>query len=176
MSSKAPISGTETGTPAWAIKRLTEDGLVSLMNDLVDKEKDGLKEEQCEVVKGALQKLANQATEIPDGGILRPPLFKALEGFLDRYTDWNYHPEDPEVDPIQYRREALRVLRRQRHKIAKLKRKNYRIMNDELDLLFVVNMYKTLGEIPQALPGMFKGVGRALEDFLKRLPPGLGVT
>jgi hypothetical protein len=175
LSKKNETDIIETGTPAWAVKRLTEDGLVSLMDDLVDREKDGLEFEQCEVVKGALQKLANQASQIPDGGILRSPLFKAMEQFLERYSDWNFHP-DPEINPIEYRREALRVLRRQRHKIAKLKRKNYKIMNEELDLLFVVNMYRTLGEIPQALPGMFKGIGRALEDFLKKLPPGMGLT
>ena len=176
MSKKSEPEITETGTPAWAVKRLTEDGLVSLMDGLVDREKDGLEFEQCEVVKGTLQKLANQASQIPDGGFLRPALFKALEQFLDRYGDWNYHPEDPTINPIEYRREALRVLRRQRHKIARLKRKNYKIMNDELDLLFVVNMYRTLGEIPQALPGMFKGIGRALEDFIKKLPPGMGLA
>ncbi|MGI9105821.1 MAG: hypothetical protein ACR2G4_06195 [Pyrinomonadaceae bacterium] len=64
----------QRGTPLWAFKRLREDALVMLMNDLVNAQNYGLTDEQCNQVKLALGQVVNCASAIPDGSMFRRAL------------------------------------------------------------------------------------------------------
>jgi hypothetical protein len=157
------------GTPAWAIQELRKDALVAFMTDLLAREEEGITQEQCDTARKGLERLAIEASAIPDRLPLRRSIMGCLEKFTAAYVEWN-EPPGPGEAQVAARRKALKKMRRARHKLAEALRKNPYILANELDLKLVRGMYDALGEIVKTLPEVFENLVKAVERFSRRAP------
>lgn len=157
------------GTAAWAMQEFREDVLVGFMGDLLEREENGITQEQCGVARKALEKLAIEASAISDRLLFRRSIMGCVEKLTAAYVEWN---EPPGAGPAQVkaRRKALKKMRRARHKLAEAMRKNPYILANELDLDFVKGMYGAIGEIVKVLPEIFENLAKAVERFSRRAP------
>jgi hypothetical protein len=157
------------GTALWGINLFRADALSQLMNDLLYREKVGLLDEQCDKVKLALGEVVNVASSIPDGSWFRGAIWQELQDFADIYTNWNSHyGNDPAI--VQRRQLELRKLRDKRNRIARRIRKNQHVLQNELDLRLVDNMYAAFGKLVHSLPDVFVNLAKAIERFTERKP------
>lgn len=155
------------GTPLWGINLFRADALSQLMNDLLHREKLGLLDEQCEKVKLALGEIVNVASSIPDGSWFGGAIWQELQDFADIYANWNSHyGNDPAI--VQRRQSELRKLRGKRNRIARRIRKNQHVLQNELDLRLVDDMYAAFGKLVHALPEVFVNLAKAIERFAER--------
>jgi hypothetical protein len=166
MAKKNKLQIGQRGTPSWAYNRLREDALVQLLNDLVVAEKKGLNRKQCDLVKEAMAQMVNAATAIPDGSFFTRPIWQDIKKFEDTYWSWNDHKVE-DYYAVEHRRKELERLRKIRHKIAKRARKNLAVLDQELDIQLVKNVYEALGNLVTAAPDIFKNIARAIERFGK---------
>lgn len=165
MAENAKLQLGERGTASWAFDRLREDALVQLLNDLVAAQRRGL-EKECDLVKAALAEIVNAATAIPDGSFLTRPIWKDVKNFERSYWSWN-DPKGRSIEAVEHRQKELERLRKLRHKIAKRARKNKAVLDHDLDIQLVRNVYEGLGKLVTAAPDLFKNVARAIERFNK---------
>jgi hypothetical protein len=156
-------------TAAWAVQELRKDALVGFMQDLHEREQEGITQEQCDIARKGLEKLVIEASAIPDRLFLRRSIMSRLEQLTAAYIEWN-EPPGPGPAQVAARRKALRKMYRARHKLADAMRENPYILANELDLDLVKGMYEALGEIVRALPEIFKNLARAVGRFSRRAP------
>ena len=149
------------GTPLWSVNRLRSDLLVGFLDDLLVQESVGLADDHCRQVKIALGQMTNAAAAMPDHSFWRGPIWKDLEKFEDIYAEWNSH-QGPDPVVIQARRRALRKLRGRRHKLAHRVRRSQFVLQNELDLKLVSDLYAAMGSLSKALPEVFVNVSRIL--------------
>lgn len=155
------------GTALWGINLFRSDALSQLMNDLLHRERIGLLDEQCDKVKLALGEIVNIASSIPDGSWFRGTIWKELQDFADIYSHWNSHSgNDPDI--VQRRQTELRKLRDKRNRIARRIRKNQHVLQNDLDLQLVDNMYAAFGKLANSLPEVFVNLAKAVERFMDR--------
>lgn len=157
------------GSALWAFNQFRTDALTQLLNDLTALEQVGLKIDQCDRVKRTLAELTNIATAIPDGSYFRSAIWKEFEHFSDIYAQWNSH-EGGDPAFIKRRQTELRRLRARRHKIANRIRRNQHILQNDLDLKMVSDMYRALGSLTKALPEIFLSLAKSVERFADRMP------
>jgi len=156
------------GSVVWGINLLRSDALSRLLDDLVDLEETGLRREDCRKVAIALEKLANQASSVPDHTWWRHTIYGEVEKFKEMYDQWNYN-EGSNSEAIYRRKVALKELRARRNLLATTIRKNQYIIQEELDLALVDSMYSALRELNLALPALFKNVGKAVARYYSRM-------
>ncbi len=152
----------ERGTLIWELNCLRSDLMPNLLDDLVSFEKKGLEEEQCDEVKKALSKLVNAAVAIPDGSFLRKAIWNEFECFEKIYHAWNDDERGESDVARKHRKQQLENLRDQRHRIAKTIRKNYAILENELDLLLLKASHQAMADLVTAVPDLFKELGKAV--------------
>lgn len=154
------------GSVVWGVNRFRSDALSSLLDDLLVQEHSGILEQQCNQVKIALGFLVNKATSIPDsrGFWWRTTIWEELQDFLDIYEKWNSHYGD-DLDSVKKRKVALRKLRAKRNRIATKIRKHQHVIQSELDLKLVEDMYEALGKLTKAFPDLFVELGAAVARF-----------
>ena len=166
MSKRKSAQVGQQGSPSWAFNRLREDALVQLMNDLSNAQQAGLNKPACDLVKDALAKAVNCATAIPDGSFLTRPVWKDMRRFEITYHSWN-EDKTPEPEAIKHRRKELERLRDLRNKIARRTRKNFAVIDKELDIKFVEDVYSAFGNLVTFAPEIFKSLAGALARFSK---------
>lgn len=164
MPTKIQKLDASRGTAVWGINRWRSDALVSLLDDLMDREEEGLEHYQCKQVQIALGYLVNAATSIPDDAWWRGTIWRELQEFSDAYERWNSH-EGKDAELVKRRKQALVALRKRRNRIATKIRKHQYIIQNELDLKLVDDMYRALGALPTAFPELFKKLGSAVRRF-----------
>jgi hypothetical protein len=155
------------GTIVWGINALRSDGLTRLLDDLVDLENTGLEQKQCAHVKTALSKITGHAAAIPDGSFWRGTIYQEFEAFADVYEQWNSR-EGVDAHAIAHRKEHLRKLRWQRNRLATRIRLNQFVLQNELDLELIENMYIALGDLAKSLPEIFKSLAEAVARYERR--------
>jgi hypothetical protein len=160
-----PPIDTRRGTAIWAFNEFRRDALTNLLDDLLNLEQQGLPDEMCAQVKKFLGHLTNRAASYPDGSFLKGGLWKEFSEFEERYKRWNDHKGS---DANKKRRKSLRDLRDQRHRIAKKAREHGHILSEELDLKLVNDIYEAAGELPKALPQVFKGLAGSIRRFNRK--------
>jgi hypothetical protein len=161
--SVAQVDATE-GTPLHALNRLREDALPRLLDDLMVMERKGLEPQQCNEVKTALGKLVNAATGVPDGGFLKPVVWKEFERFERVYHHWN-SKEGPSPEAVAIRKEALKKLRQRRHRIVRAIRHNQYVLANELDLQLITASYAAFAGLTKAVPEVFVNLSKAVARF-----------
>lgn len=166
MAKETSLEVGQYGTPSWAFNRLREDAFVQLMDDLASVQYQGLKPEDCERVKIALAKAVNCATAIPDGSFFTKPIWQRIKAFEITYHSWN-EPKGADPFAVEHRQKELERLRKLRHKLAKTTRKNLAVLDKELDIKLVEDVYQALSNLVTSAPETFKNVARALERFSK---------
>ncbi len=161
---RSPVDARR-GTPLWGVNSLRSDALTNLLDDLFLLEKSGLDDEQCQKVKTALGLVTNRATSLPDGSFWRTSIYSELERFEHAYIDWNSGSKfEPDTDR-RHRDACLKKLRRQRQRIAKKIRVNQYILQNEIDLRFVDDMYDALGGLIRALPNVFMELQKSVDRY-----------
>ena len=165
MSSRSKAVGKK-GSPVWGVNYFRRDALVSLMDDLVEREKEGLADEECQHVQRCLSRLANAAAAIPDHSFWRTTILKEMQGFADIYLKWNSHTGE---EAPRKRRLELSNLRKKRNRLASAVRTNQYILENELDLALVESMYQAMGSLAEVLPEIFKNLGGSVSYFNKEL-------
>lgn len=169
-----PVKDTKTvldakrGTAVWGMNALRSDALTHLLDDLVDLEKFGLSDENCDEVRRALEKLANRASELPDGSFWMTSVHSEIESFVEVYRRWNSSGPGPESEKQLHRVACVKDLRSVRQRISKRIRQNQYVIQHELDLKFVEDMYGALGGLVSALPETFKGLAKSMSRFEER--------
>ena len=158
------------GSVVWGFNAFRRDALVNLLNDLLERKENGLNKTECDLVAKAIGKIVHIATAIPDGSWVRGAIWKELQNFEKIYERWNSHEgNDPEI--VKNRIKELKNLRKSRHNIARKVRKNGHIIDKELDLTLVEDMYAAFGGLVKALPDIFTNLSRAINHFNKRKKP-----
>lgn len=152
------------GTALWGMNRLREDALPHLLDDLLVLEQRGLDGPTCAQVKLAIGKIVNAATTIPDGGLLKPVIWKQFAVFESLYHDWNSR-EGEDDEAAAHRRGMLQKLRKRRHKIAKSIRRNQHILANELDFKLIDACYDAVSDLTKAVPNLFVNLSKALLRF-----------
>jgi hypothetical protein len=152
------------GGSAWAFNRLRDDALVQLLNDLTMAQMNGLDFATCKLVKDALAMAVNCATGIPDGSFLTRPIWKDMRKFEITYHSWN-EPKSPEPDAIAHRGNELQRLRNIRHKLARRTRRNLAIIERDLDIQMIKDVYTGFGNLVTCAPEIFKNLASALNRF-----------
>ena len=153
------------GTVIWGFNRFRSDALVQLLNDLLEKENEGLSDNHCEHVTKALGQVVNLATAIPDGSWFKSAVWKELQDFEKLYQEWNSHTGE---DALRKRKKTLQSLRKKRNRIAKRIRRNQFILENELDLKLIEDMYGAFGQVTRALPDIFRNLAGAVGRFQKK--------
>ena len=151
----------QRGTAIWALNRYREDALTSLMDDLIELEADGLPDGECQLVRRALERGANEAAGIPDGRF--KTILAAFERLVSDYDEWNRNPATADD-----RRRRLRRLRKTRHLLANRIRKNAHVLEGKLDLEIVDAQYAALDRLIRALPEKLPRLAKAVGRFAKR--------
>jgi len=135
------------GSALWAFNSYRRDALTSLLDDLVLAEETGLKPEECRLVRQALERGANKASEIPDGWFKN--ILGAFEELVADYEKWN-DPTGTDPATMLERRNRLKRLRKTRKKLSDRIRKKTHVLNN-LDLQIVEAQYAALNELIRAL-------------------------
>lgn len=164
---QSKIFNANRGTAAWGFKQFKEDALVQLMLDLFERESSGLDDEQCKIVSKSLEKISIQLSAIPDKFWIRSSIMEAFDKLKDAYIKWN-EIEGSDEKAAKSRRKALKKMRKCRHKLSTVVRKNMYILSQAIDLKLVENMYEALGAIPKVLPEIFINLAKALARFHKK--------
>jgi hypothetical protein len=137
-------------SPGWAFDRFRSDALPRLLDDLGPVNHQGIDEADCQRIKAALNEIANQASNIPDGTIFRKAIYQHLETYFDLYSKWN-DVKGIDRDAQQRRNAVVKEIRACRHALAKACRKNIHVLNKELDLKNVDSFYAALRKLVQAV-------------------------
>jgi hypothetical protein len=167
--SSANLPDARRGTVLWGFKSWRSDALVGLMHDLVDIEASGLSENECAEVKRTLEKICNAFSAIPDRKFLRGTIWDAMTKFADAYGYWNdeYRKPGNAARAIELRKKGIRMMQNYRNLLAARQRKNQHILQNEVDLKLVNDLYGVCGELVKSMPTLFKTLGIAVEAFAK---------
>ena len=150
------------GSALWALNRYRRDALTSLLDDLVSAEEDGFQPEECRLVRQALERGANMAAQIPDGGFMT--ILGAFENLVKHYEKWN-DPTGTDPATVKERRARMRRLRKTRKKLAERIRRNTHALDKNLDLRIVEAQYTALEELTRALPKLLPKLTKAVVRF-----------
>jgi hypothetical protein len=155
------------GSAVWAFKRMKEDALPALMDDLLEVQDSGIRDDQCKRIEIALGKMVNTATSMPDGNLFRAAIWQVMQKFEETYSSWNT-PTGNSPEAKIHRRRALKTLRKLRHKIAKKTRKHAHVLAENLDLRLMEEIYDSLGNVVSSGPEIFKELSKAVTRFTQR--------
>jgi len=164
---KIPTTYAVQGTSIWGFNKFKQDALVKLMLDLHQLEYDGLNDEQNQIITDALEKISISLSEIPDDFLFRSSIMSAFDKFKDEYIAWT-EVKGSDWEALRKRREIMEKMKKRRHKLAAITRKNQYILSENLDLKLIENIYEALGSIPNALPDLFRNLGSAVNNFLQK--------
>ena len=167
MSNNLVVLG-QRGTTLWAFKRTKEDALTALLDDLLETEKSGLDDPQCDAIKKSIGHIVNWSTAIPDSSFFRKSISEVLKKFEDEYHYWN-RPKGTDEKTIKHRHDKLNALRKLRQKVAKKARSHGHELEKELDLKLIEDVYKALGDVVSTCPEIFKNLSKAVSRFEKGL-------
>lgn len=155
------------GTAIWGFNQFREDALVQLMIDLLDKESCGLDREQGELVAKSLEKVSIYLSTVPDRFWIRSSIMGAFDKFKNLFLKWN-EINGADKKTLKSRRNALKKMRKARHKLATVVRKNMFILSKALDLKLIEDIYEALGALPKTFPKIFLNLAKALTRFQKK--------
>ena len=152
------------GTALWGINRFRSDALVQLLNDLAGFQEAGIESQPCRQVSSTFAKITNLSSTSPGGSFWHKSIHVLMQEFQNHYIRWSSH-QGP--DAAEARRKTLQDLRKTRSRIANRVRENQFILQNELDLRLIQNMYEAMGELATSLPDRFKNLSRAVARFGK---------
>lgn len=161
----------ERNTAVWALNRLREDALPRLIDDLRDKHEEGIPEDVCVEVKATHQKLLDFASTVPDKSLLHKSILPVLEKYSEQYIAWNNIDGDDD-ESREKRRAAIKELRKTRHGLATVVRKNLHVLDNELDISLIDSMYKALSDLVTAAPNFFNTLAGAVARYFDRRKGG----
>jgi hypothetical protein len=159
------------GSSLWAFKQWRRGALVALMHDLIDLTDTGFRTaDECTQVKRSLEKVCVLLSAVPDRSFLCGSMMGAMQRFADAYAYWNDEPHKPENAhrAKEIRQKGMRRMQNYRHQFAKYERRNMHILQNELDLKLVTDLYAALGVLTASLPDVFKGLRKSIERFGQR--------
>jgi hypothetical protein len=160
-------NAAERGTALWAFKRVKEDALPALMDDLLEVQAEGIHNDQCHQIETALGKMVNMATDIPDGSLFRAAIWEVMQKFEKTYSSWN-KPKEATPEAARHRRQELEKLRKLRNKLTKKCRNHGHIISQKLDLRLVEEVYEALGNVVASGPELFRELAGAVARFNTR--------
>jgi hypothetical protein len=111
------------------IENIRHYHILALLDDLQAREKQGLEDEQCDLIKAALAKLSNAAAEIPDGSFYSRIILAETEKMAEAFQKWNGIVGEDKL-AAKKRRAALRKLRSQRQRLAKRLHLNHFVLQN----------------------------------------------
>jgi hypothetical protein len=155
----------ERGSIVWSLTFLRSNTLGALLNDLLELERHGLAEEECQRVKIVLGRLANSASDIGETAFWGGMIHEDLEEFEDLYATWNSHagPEAP-----KHRRDTLRELRKARRRFADKAGQVRAVLSNELDEKLFDEVYSAIEEMCKKYPEKFLSLQKSARTFRKR--------
>ena len=113
--------------------------------------------------------MVNWATAIPDGSFFSKGIQKVIKQFENEYLSWN-EPPDKGEEAIEHRKKKYDKSRHLRHKIAKKARRHAHVLNQELDLDLIDDVYKALGDAVKAAPDVLKNLSSAVKNYFEKHP------
>ena len=155
------------GSTLWAFNHFRSPMLTSLLNDLVDLERTGLSQENCQLVTRALDYFTNSTTEVPSGGFLTGKLYPQVEKFSALYQEWNEIQGQSEVAVFE-RKQSLEKLRKQRQKITDTTRSLQFELSNNLDKKILADTYQAIGEMINLVPNVFNNLSKSFGDYIRR--------
>ena len=155
------------GSALWTFNYYRWQMLTRLLDDLVEREREGLPQDYCDKLTLALERFVNATTEIPSGGILVGELSPLVDRFTVLYREWNgiHGTADAAIGERRYK---LAELRKQRQKISNKSRQVQYAIEHELNHSLMDASYKALSDLITLAPGLFKNLAEALKEFVKR--------
>lgn len=157
----------ERNSTIWALNSLRQDALPRMLDDLGATSMDGIPETVCREVRSAHDKMVDLATIIPDKSFFRKSVWKTFEQYAEAYAKWN-DVKGNDTASQKKRRDALSKVREKRNALATAIRKNQHIIDSEIDIKLVDDMYAALGGVVKKAPELFVELGNALTRYGKR--------
>lgn len=151
-------------TAVWGFDIFRQDALPRLLDDLGATNQKGIPEEICDLVKGTHDRMTDIASTLPDKSFFRKSVWQAFDGYAEAYALWNDVEGDDPATQIE-RRKALKNVRNKRNVLATTVRKNRHVLESELDLKIVDDIYATLGDLVKNAPEYFQKLGAAVSRY-----------
>ena len=149
------------GTPIWEFNQFRIYVLSGLLDDLSDREKEGLREEQCRQVRTALSRVNDIADRADDRSFWKRNIKKHVKKLLDIYLEWNDHEgTTPEI--VARRRKDFSKLRRCREMASNKWGQKQQVFANELDARMVEALYEAFNGFCNAYPQIFRHTRRAI--------------
>lgn len=165
----------QRGSFVWACERFNRDGLTQLLNDLSNRETQGVSQAVCLEIQASLACVVNEATEFVESGIFARPLYIELQKFEEEYKKWNGPDEDRSVEACAHRMECIKRMRKYRQKsnkrmksYLKKMRRDQHILSQEYDLKAIDNIYDAFARICEKAPEIFSHLAKAVKKYSKR--------
>jgi hypothetical protein len=155
----------QQGTALWAFKRMKEDLLPSLFEDLNQSVDDGLREEQCDLVKEVLRILVAASTTGIQNSSTSPSIteiWEVLDELREMYFRWN-----DEAQTAQERKAILSEMKQLKDKISRKTRLSYVEIENGVNKSDMVSVYQASAQITTSYPQTFVNLTKAVEKFQK---------
>lgn len=168
----------QKGTAAYSLKRYKESTLTRLIQDLSRLESRGLKDNECDKIKSALNEAVALASTVPSGSFLAVGFWEELEKFRDAYVAWNGISES-DNNPPSLRSQAIRMLTQKRRNLwepyrNKIKPITSREEKDaqlelltEFDKEIMDDMHLAFKNATDSHPDLFPSLRKCLNQFEK---------
>jgi hypothetical protein len=155
------------GSPAWRFNYFRSVILTKLLDDLYNLEETGIEDRHCRKIAASLNYFSNAATNIPSAGPFVGPLYKDIEKFADLYQSWN-GVKGQGSEMTASRKELRLKMKAQRQVITNKARKLQVAIQENVDAELMKAGFDALSELITAVPALLGGVGKALNEFVKR--------
>ena len=159
MAEKSIKEAGKQGSLVWQFARWRRIALTALFDDLVDAESEGFPDQDCEVVRQALEKCATRVADIGDRSV-----HYHMERLVIDYEKWN-NPTGKDAKTAALRRKRMKSLRKRKRKLANRTTRRAHVIESGLDKSLIDAQYKTLEELTKSLPDTFKKLAEVVARY-----------
>jgi hypothetical protein len=165
------VNDARRGGLVWSLNSFRSDALVQFLDDLLALENGGLQRDECDLVRGALERIVNAASAVPDGSLWRDSILAELERFTEIYEKWNER-EGVHEEAVAHRRAQLKGLRRSRRRLAHRVASRQQSLSTEIDAQLMERMFDAFRRLVRDSPQAFPSLGGAVRRYDKRKRAG----
>jgi V8-like Glu-specific endopeptidase len=171
LSERLSFEQPQRGNASWKLEFFRSNAMTALLDDLSDREDDGLEPPECGIIVRSLDKIANAMSDFEEIAFWDIPLHQDIEKFQAIYRNWNGY-ERGQAGASE-RREALKRLRDQRRKLSDRLRAFRGVVNQpafytQADENMFDRIFSTFEQVASEYPDKFRNIRGQLLEYKKK--------